>query len=85
MARTTQYPVAVVVFITAEGRDPRDAINVAEQGLHALLAQHSDNGQLVVPNRGGNRMVLLGTVAELGRAQSGGALRIVASTAAFPS
>ncbi len=86
MARRLQsHPVAVVVFVNAEGADAHDACNVAEIGLGALLAEHSTNNQIVVRTRGGDRTIGLGEVVELGRAQSGGALRITASSTAFPA
>lgn len=84
MARTSAHPVAVVVFVSAEGVDAHDAINVAELGLTALLAEHSTNNRIVVKTRGGERAIQLGGVAEIGRAGRVGALRIAAASTAFP-
>jgi hypothetical protein len=85
MARPKLYPVAVVVFVNAEGADAHDAANVAEIGLAALLAEHSTDNRIAIRTRAGDRTIQLGEVAELGHAQSGGGLRITASAKAFPA
>lgn len=84
MPRTSAHPVAVVVFVNAEGADAHDAINVAELGLTALLAEHSTNNRIVVNTRAGERAIQLGEVAEIGRAHRAGALSISAASGAFP-
>ena len=86
MARRLQsYPVAVVVFVNAEGADAHDAGNVAEIGLAALLAEHSTDNRIAVRTRAGDRTIQIGNVAELGRAARNGALHITASATAFPA
>lgn len=80
--RTSTHPVAVVVFLNAEGADPHDSVNVAEMAIEMTLGPGT---QLTVPTRGGNRVVHVGASAELGRAARGGALLITAASNAFPS
>lgn len=66
-------PVAVVVFVNAEGADPHDSTNVAEMAIQqALHAAATDNGQLGLDTRAGIRTVQVAQIVELGRAARNG-------------
>ncbi|MHA6631856.1 hypothetical protein ACU61A_41040 [Pseudonocardia sichuanensis] len=82
--RTNRHPVAVVVFVNAEGIDAGDAINVAEQ----IVAQHlhaarGRGGELVVETRAGQRALALGQTVELGRAVRAGLVGLATSPDAY--
>jgi hypothetical protein len=82
MPRTSTHPVAVVVFVKAEGADAHDAANVAELGIAALFAERGN--RITVKTRAGERAIDLGQVAEVGRAGGNGELRIAAAGHVFP-
>ena len=71
--RFESRPVAVVVFVNAEGVDAHDSTNVAELAVQqALAAAANTSGQLVLETRAGLRAVDVVQAVELGRAGRNG-------------
>lgn len=74
MARRPEaHRVAVVVFVTAEGADAHDAVNVAERAIQLGLVSIpglTPDGQIPIEvgERGEQRLVAVRHVVELGRA-----------------
>jgi hypothetical protein len=82
--RPLSHPVAVVVFLTAEGADPHDSTNVAEMAIQqALGAATNDHGQLGLDTRAGRRTVHVAQVVELGRAARNGLIVPATSPSAY--
>ena len=80
--RTHTHPVAVVVFVIAEGVDDRDAIHVATSAVTQKLTT-GGGGSLDITTRAGLRRVDLAQVAELGDALRAGQIGLSTSSAAY--
>ena len=65
--RTSTHPVAIVVFLNAEGADPHDCANVGAMAVAAHL-EAVGGGRIDVATCAGQRAVTVVRVMELGQA-----------------
>lgn len=83
-SRIQAHPVAVVVFVNAEGADAHDAVNVGELLIAQTLRDVADGGTHLTRNtRPGPRTAEIGQVVELGRAVRNGLIGLRTSPDAY--
>jgi hypothetical protein len=84
--RLDSHPVAVVVFLNADGPIPHDSANNGELAVQqALRAASKGTGQLVLETRGGLRGVSVVQAVELTRAGRNGLILPATSPSAYKS